>query len=248
MTTVNRPSIHATRPPKPTWGPGRNAALSFVAFALIFGLFAYVERDARDERGSAIHEASGVVTRSISKTDKYAAAANIRPDIASAESATRAASPPAMTSPVTVVIEPEAAPRAEHQASAAPAVPPLPAPPVVAARRAHAAPAAGPISGRVADVHRLHQHPRPHALTSARQQHVTVASRPHPSGVGTARMPTTSVTRQELEGARALARARSCAVRDNWGCVEQNASRALAIDPQNSESRALLGRAVRNRS
>ncbi|MGZ2748056.1 hypothetical protein [Burkholderia stagnalis] len=247
MTSVHRPSIHAARQPKPTWGPGRNAALSLVAFAVIFGLFAYVERDVRDERGSAIHEASGVVTRSISKTDKYAAAANVRPDIASAGPAAPPASPPAMKSPVTIQIEPEAAPRVDEQASAAPAAPPLPAPPVVATRRAHAAPAAGPVSGRVADAHRPHPHARPHELASARK-HVTVASRPHASGVGAAHMQATSVTHQELEGARALARARLCAQLDEWGCVEQNASRALAIDPQNSESRALLGRAVRNRS
>jgi hypothetical protein len=63
----------------------------------------------------------------------------------------------------------------------------------------------------------------------------------------TTHMEATSVTRDELEGARALARARSCAQIDAWNCVEQNASRALAIDPTNSESRALLGQAIRNR-
>lgn len=251
MTSVNRPSTHATSQPKPTWGPGKNAALSFVAFAVIFGLFAYIERDARDERGSAIHEASGAVTRSISKTDKYAAAGNVRAELASAGTAAAAASPPAMKSPVTVQIEPEAAPRVDAQASAAPAAPPLPAPPVVAANRApavHAAPAAGPVKGRMADARRLHQHPRAHEVASAARKHATVASRPHATGAGAARTQTTSVTHQELEGARALARARLCAQLDDWGCVEQNASRALAIDPQNSESRALLGRAVRNRS
>ncbi|MCQ4437897.1 hypothetical protein NO135_23125, partial [Clostridioides difficile] len=60
-------------------------------------------------------------------------------------------------------------------------------------------------------------------------------------------MQTASITRAELEGARALAKARSCAVIDEWNCVEHNASRALAIDPKNSESRALLGQAIRTR-
>ncbi|WP_063888777.1 hypothetical protein [Burkholderia stagnalis] len=274
MTSVNRPSTHATSQPKPTWGPGKNAALSLVAFAAIFGLFAYLERDARDERGSATHEASGVVARSIGKADKYAAAASIRPDLVSTGTVAPAASTPAMRSPVTVQIEPEAAPRSESRASAAPAasaasaasaapaapatpavhaapaVPPLPAPPVVAANRApaaHAAPAAGPVKGRMADARRAHPHPRAHEVANART-HVTVASKPHASGAGAARMQTASVTHRELDGARALARARLCAQLDDWGCVEQNASRALAIDPQNSESRALLERAVRNRS
>ncbi|WP_063915343.1 hypothetical protein [Burkholderia stagnalis] len=271
MTSVNRPSTHATSQPKPTWGPGKNAALSLVAFAAIFGLFAYLERDARDERGSATHEASGVVARSIGKADKYAAAASIRPDLVSTGTVVPAASTPAMRSPVTVQIEPEAAPRSESRASAAPAasaasaapaapatpavhaapaVPPLPAPPVVAANRApaaHAAPAAGPVKGRMADARRAHPHPRAHEVANART-HVTVASKPHASGAGAARMQTASVTHRELDGARALARARLCAQLDDWGCVEQNASRALAIDPQNSESRALLERAVRNRS
>ncbi|WP_155741634.1 hypothetical protein [Burkholderia stagnalis] len=265
MTSVNRPSTHATSQPKPTWGPGKNAALSLVAFAVIFGLFAYLERDARDERGSATHEASGVVARSIGKAEKYAAAASIRPDLVSTGTVAVAASTPAMRSPVTVQIEPEAAPRSESRASAAPAAPaapatpavhaapaapPLPAPPVVAANRApaaHAAPAAGPVKGRMADAHRAHPHPRAHEVANARK-HVTVASKPHASGAGAARMQTASVTHRELDGARALARARLCAQLDDWGCVEQNASRALAIDPQNSESRALLERAVRNRS
>ncbi|RQR66780.1 hypothetical protein DIE19_03850 [Burkholderia sp. Bp9126] len=158
-----------------------------------------------------------------------------------------------MRSPVTVRIEPEAAPRVDSQTSAAPTAPPLPAPPVVAANRlpaartAHAAPAAGPVKGRIADAHRSHPHTWAHGVASARK-HVTVASGSHATGAGAARMQTTSVTHQELDDARALARARLCAQLDDWRCVEQNASRALAIDPQNSESRALLEQAVRNRS
>ncbi|HDR9341940.1 TPA: hypothetical protein QDB64_004983, partial [Burkholderia multivorans] len=62
-----------------------------------------------------------------------------------------------------------------------------------------------------------------------------------------AQMEPAAVSRDEVEGARALARARWCAQLDQWDCVEQNASRALAIDPMNSESRALLGQAIRNR-
>lgn len=74
-----------------------------------------------------------------------------------------------------------------------------------------------------------------------------LAPKPHSYGNDPAHMQTASVTHAELEGARALAKARWCARIDEWNCVEQNASRALAIDPKNSESRALLGQAVRNR-
>ncbi|MXN79185.1 hypothetical protein GR157_31225 [Burkholderia sp. 4701] len=155
-----------------------------------------------------------------------------------------------MRSPATAQAGPDAAPRVEKQASAAPAAP-LPVPPVVAVRRAHAAPAVGAVHARVADARRAHPQPRAHAAASTKK-HVTVTSRPRASDVGAAytqtHTQTTRVTHQELDGARALARARACAQRDDWGCVEQNASRALAIDPQNSESRALLERAVRNRS
>lgn len=70
---------------------------------------------------------------------------------------------------------------------------------------------------------------------------------PHSYTADSAHMQAASVTRAEVEGARALAKARSCAQMDQWNCVEQNASRALAIDPKNSESRALLGQAIRNR-
>ena len=38
MTRAERPDDSPARPPKPSWGPGKNAALSIVAFAAIFGL------------------------------------------------------------------------------------------------------------------------------------------------------------------------------------------------------------------
>ncbi|WP_431822869.1 hypothetical protein [Burkholderia sp. F1] len=240
MTSVNRQHMHSTGHPKPGWGPGRNAALSFVAFAVIFGIFAYVERDVVDEGSSASHEASGVVGTSVRITYKSAVASTPDRTVDTAKTTP----PTGMTSPVTIEIEPEAAPRADAQATATP--PALaPAPPVAAATNAHAAPSGGTVEGRHAGVHRRqHQHPRPHDVANARTR-MTIAARPHSfSGGGHTR--TAGVTHAELAGARALAKARSCAVLEQWGCVEQNASRALAIDPQNGESRALLGEAIRN--
>ncbi|WP_063893826.1 hypothetical protein [Burkholderia ubonensis] len=236
MTSVNRQHVHSTGHPKPGWGPGKNAALSFVAFAVIFGIFAYVKRDVVDEVSRASHEASGVVGISVRSADKPAVAA----------------SPPnGMTSPVTIEIEPEAAPRVDAQATATPPAPtpvPAPAPPVAAAANAHAAhpaPSGGAVNGKHAAMHRQqHPHPRPHDVANTRTR-MTVAARPHSFSEG-GHAHTAGVTREELESARALTKARSCAVLEQWGCVEQNASRVLAIDPQNGESRALLGEAIRN--
>ncbi|WP_063890448.1 hypothetical protein [Burkholderia ubonensis] len=229
MTSVNRQHMHSSGHPKPGWGPGKNAALSLVAFAVIFGIFAYVKRDVVDEVSRASHQASGVVGISVRSTD--------RPAVASTP-------PTGMTSPVTIEIEPQAAPRVDAQATAPPPVP-VPAPPVVAATNAHAAPSGGAVNARHAGMHRQqHQHPRPHDVANTRTR-VIVTARPHSfSEDGHAH--TAGVTHEELESARALTKARSCAVLEQWGCVEQNASRVLAIDPQNGESRALLGEAIRN--
>ncbi|WP_063900428.1 hypothetical protein [Burkholderia ubonensis] len=232
MTSVNRQHMHSSGHPKPGWGPGKNAALSFVAFAVIFGIFAYVKRDVVDEVSGASHQASGVVGISVRSTDRPAAAST---------------PPIGMTSPVTIEIEPEAAPRVDAQATAPPPLP-APAPPVVAATNAHAAhaaPSGGAVNARHAGMHRQqHQHPRPHDVANTRTRMI-VTARPHSfSEDGHAH--TAGVTHEELESARALTKARSCAVLERWGCVEQNASRVLAIDPQNGESRALLGEAIRN--
>ncbi|WP_071854172.1 hypothetical protein [Burkholderia ubonensis] len=235
MTSVNRQHMHSTGHPKPGWGPGKNAALSFAAFAVIFGIFAYVKRDVVDEVSTASHQASGVVGVSVRSTD--------RPDVASAP-------PTGMTSPVTIEIEPEAAPRVDAQATATPPAPapPVVAPPVVAATNAHAAhaaPSGGAVNARHAGMHRQqHRHPRPHDVANTRTRMI-VTARPH-SFSEDVHAHTAGVTHEELESARALTKARSCAVLEQWGCVEQNASRALAIDPQNGESRALLGEAIRN--
>ncbi|WP_232461319.1 hypothetical protein [Burkholderia ubonensis] len=232
MTSVNRQHMHSSGHPKPGWGPGKNAALSFVAFAVIFGIFAYVKRDVVDEVSRASHQASGVVGISVRSTD--------RPAVASTP-------PTGMTSPVTIEIEPQAAPRVDAQATAPPPVP-VPAPPVVAATNAHAAhaaPSGGAVNARHASMHRQqHQHPRPHDVANTRTR-VIVTARPHSFGED-GHAHTAGVTHEELESARALTKARSCAVLEQWGCVEQNASRVLAIDPQNGESRALLGEAIRN--
>ncbi|MBR8326067.1 hypothetical protein KDW40_10020, partial [Burkholderia cenocepacia] len=121
---------------------------------------------------------------------------------------------------------------------------PAHAPPTRLAAAPHAA-STGSRTTRPGDAHRTS---RLQALARTRK-HPDPGPRLQPQSyiAGTAHMEATSVTHDEVEGARALARARWCARIDEWSCVEQNASRALAIDPTNSESRALLGQAVRNR-
>ncbi|PCJ72487.1 MAG: hypothetical protein COA56_15860 [Dehalococcoidia bacterium] len=38
MTRADRPDSHSDGPPRTTWGPGKSAALSLAAFAVIFGI------------------------------------------------------------------------------------------------------------------------------------------------------------------------------------------------------------------
>ncbi len=117
-------------------------------------------------------------------------------------------------------------------------------PPTRLAANPHAA-STGSRTTRPGDTHRTSR-----SQTLARtRKHPDPVPKPQPQSyvAGTSHLEATSVTHDELEGARALAKARWCAQIDEWSCVEQNASRALAIDPKNSESRALLGQAIRNR-
>ncbi|PCE33564.1 hypothetical protein [Burkholderia ubonensis] len=248
MTSANRQHMHATGHPKPGWGPGKNAALSFVAFAVIFGIFAYVKRDVVDEPSSTAHEASGVVGVSVRIPDKQAVASTPGQMAGSAADTAKTTPSTGMTAPVTIEIEPEATPRVDAQATATPPAP-APAPPVAAAANAHAAhatPSGGAVNERHAGMHRQqHPHPRTHDVANAKTR-PTLAARAHAFNGGGGHTHTAGVTHQELEGARALAKARTCAVLEEWDCVQQNASRALAIDPQNGESRALLGEAIRN--
>jgi hypothetical protein len=229
MTSVKPPDIDSTRQSKSTWGPGKNAALSVVAFAAIFGTFAYVRRDAGDGRANAVHRVSGVVETTVVVPDDSTAATAAKPPTVNT---VLAAPPPETASPATRRINAHSVathPRSLHDASVA---------------MAANASADGSVKRGYGDAHR---HRRIHDPASARTR-IEVASR-SPSfsgGSGSGRLQTTSVTREELEGARALAKARSCAQINEWSCVEQNASRALALDPENSESRALLGQAIRN--
>ncbi|MDR0243459.1 MAG: hypothetical protein LBJ65_17840 [Burkholderia sp.] len=267
MTRAERPDDSPARPPKPSWGPGKNAALSIVAFAAIFGLFAYAERDSVVGHASVAHDLSRVITTTVGKYRKAIVAATSR---ATGASGTTVAAAPASTiaqqvtppappvpipepsastarevstvPPVSVAVEPEAARRTTPRAVAKHRQPSHAAPMALAANP-HAAPAAGRAIARHGAVHRA---PRTDTLAGTRKR-LDVAQKPRSYGADTARMQTASVTHAELEGARALAKARSCAQIDEWNCVEQNASRALAIDPKNSESRALLGQAIRNR-
>lgn len=244
MTSLDRTNSNTTDQSKPTWGPGKNAALSFAAFAVIFGIFAYVERDAGDEHTNAAHEVTGAVKTAVRMADKPAVATATKPAVDPAANTVQAARPSETVAPVTLEVEPAATPRIDAR-TAARRRRPVHSSSVTVAANAHAAPANGHGSarGRYGDARR---HLRTHDLASART-HMDIASGSHPFVGRTGRMQTPSVTRAELESARALAKARICAQIDEWSCVEQNASRVLAIDPENGESRALLGQAIRNR-
>ena len=250
MTRAERPDDSPVRQPKPSWGPGKNAALSIVAFAAIFGAFAYVERDVgmgNAAHTTVTHDIAGMVGTAVQKSRDAIVAVT---DNASAGAASTVA---------------QAAPGKSSAAEAAPVMSavaePTVAPPMAArshakhARRAHgssttlarnaAAASSGARTTRSSDAHRTSR-----SQTLARTKKSTdpePSIQPHSYTADSAHMQAASVTREEVEGARALAKARSCAQMDEWNCVEQNASRALAIDPKNSESRALLGQAIRNR-
>ncbi|MCA3776170.1 MAG: hypothetical protein IOC39_02690 [Burkholderia sp.] len=265
MTRAERPDDSPARPPKPSWGPGKNAALSIVAFAAIFGLFAYAERDSVVGHASIAHDISRVITTAVGKYRKAIVAATSR--ATGASGATVAAAPastiaqpgtPTVPTPepsastvrevstvppvsVAVAGEPQAAPRTTPR-GVAKYRQPSHAAPVTLAANTHAAPASGRAVARHGAAHHA---PRTETLAGTRKR-LDYAPKPRSYGTDTAHMQTASVTHAELEGARALAKARSCAQIDEWNCVEQNASRALAIDPKNSESRALLGQAIRN--
>lgn len=267
MTRAERPDGSSARPPKPSWGPGKNAALSFVAFAAIFSLFAYTERDKTAGHASVTHDIAGAIDAAVGQYRQSIVAATTRergasgPPAAAAPASTIArqaaplarpgptpapsASTPREVStvpPVTLAVEPPAASRV-RPGTAARHRQPYPPPPAALAADTHGAPAHGRAAARSLAEHRA---PRAERLAGTRKR-LDFTPKAPPYGTDAARMQTASVTHEALEGARALAKARSCAVIDEWNCVAQNASRALAIDPTNSESRALLGQAIRNR-
>ncbi|VWD03304.1 hypothetical protein BLA18110_04209 [Burkholderia lata] len=260
MTPAERTDRSPASQPKPSWGPGKNAALSFVAFATIFGIFAYAERDTTVGHASVTHDVSGVIRTAVGKYRKTIVTMASR---ATGASGTSVAREPASTNaqatlpaqplraasasvarevstvpPGTLAVEPEAAPRAvaKHRQ-------PQHAPPVMLAAGTQAISAYDRAATRHGAAHRA---PRTETLAGTSRR-MDFAPKPRRYGTGTVHMQTASITHAELESARALAKARSCAVIDEWNCVEHNASRALAIDPTNSESRALLGQAIRNR-
>ncbi|MCA8377287.1 hypothetical protein [Burkholderia cenocepacia] len=257
MPRAERPDGSPARQPKPSWGPGKNAALSVAAFAAIFGAFAYVERDARIGHASVTHDIAGVIGTAVGNYRKLIVAAT-----GGASGTAAPVAPAGSTSTVAQAgpVTPSASATPALSAAAEPTVPAVPpqaatgsatqhprpahAPPTRLAAAPHAA-STGSRTTRPGDAHRTS---RSQALARTRK-HPDPGPRLQPQSyiAGTAHMEATSVTHDEVEGARALARARWCARIDEWSCVEQNASRALAIDPTNSESRALLGQAVRNR-
>ncbi|MDR8729255.1 hypothetical protein [Burkholderia pseudomultivorans] len=264
MTRAERPDDNPMRQPKPSWGPGKNAALSFVAFAAIFGVFAYVERDVGVGHGDVTHDLSrligntigqyrhAIVTAASGASDAIGTATRSEPPATVAQAAPPAAavSPTPTVSSYASAAATSAAPPATLAANPAPPYHATAkharashARPLTTAADTHSTPAHGRVRARPDDTHRTS---RPAAFANARKP-PDVTPRPQPFNDDAPRLQTASVTREELEGARALAKARWCAQISEWSCVEQNASRALAIDPRNSESRALLGQAIRNR-
>lgn len=261
MTPAERTDRAPDTQPKPSWGPGKNAALSFVAFATIFGIFAYAERDTTVGHASVAHDISGAIRTAVGKyrqsivtmaaraTGASGTSVAREPDSSNVQAtqplqvASASAAPDGSTvPPVTRAVEPEAAPRPAPRTTAQHRPSPH-APPVTLAASTQAASSYGRATTRHGAVHRSLRT----EMLAGTSKRMDFAPKPRPYGTDTAHMQTASITRAELEGARALAKARSCAVIDEWNCVEHNASRALAIDPKNSESRALLGQAIRNR-
>ncbi|WP_181146893.1 hypothetical protein [Burkholderia multivorans] len=235
MTRAERPDDRAVSPQKPSWGPGKNAALSVVAFAAIFGGFAYIERDARIGHAGATHGISGAVGNAVDKTGKAVVAAVSGTHPASAIQIAQNAPPSVNASASASASTSAAVPAAVANAQAASTPAALAAAPRTGTTSSHA-------TTRRRDAHR----PRTSVLASAHKRSYA-APKHERYASDAAQMEPATVSRDEVEGARALARARWCAQLDQWDCVEQNASRALAIDPMNSESRALLGQAIRNR-
>lgn len=265
MTRAERQDGSSAHQPKPSWGPGKNAALSFVAFAAIFGIFAYGERDTTVGHARVTHDISGAIGGAVGKTRQAimtvasratatgtpGTSAEPRPAPARTQASPPAPPQVASTSaarevstvpPVTLAVEPQAAPQPASRAVAKHRQSPH-APPVTLTAGTHGASA----YGRAATRHGAAQRAQRTETLAGTSRRMDFTPSPRPYGNDTAHMQTASVTHAELESARALAKARSCAVIDEWNCVEQNASRALAIDPTNSESRALLGQAIRNR-
>ncbi|HDR8909213.1 TPA: hypothetical protein QDA83_000331 [Burkholderia multivorans] len=207
--------------------------MSIVAFAAIFGGFAYIERDARVGHAGASHDISGAVGNAADKTGKAVVAAVSGAHSASAIEIAQNAPPSAPSSASASTSA--AVPAAVSNAGTASTPAALAATPRAGTTSSHS-------TTRRRDAHR----PRTSVLASThKRSYATPKHERYASD--TAQMEPATVSRDEVEGARALARARWCAQLDQWDCVEQNASRALAIDPMNSESRALLGQAIRNR-
>ncbi|AFJ88918.1 TPA: hypothetical protein QDB43_001721 [Burkholderia vietnamiensis] len=224
-----------------------------MAFAAIFGAFALVERNPGRGHASIARDVAGEIGTAVGKYRNAFVAASAPVGAASTAALSASLIPP----PSAADAKAPAAPQADAGSAAKP---PRGADP------RHAALATSPhdTSGgaRVTDTGDTHRTSRSPAPGHTRR-HRAAASQLRPPAqkqlpvqppapaqsylTDAARMETTSVTHDELASARALARARRCAQLDQWQCVEQNASRALAIDPTNSESRALLGQAIRNR-
>jgi len=251
MPRAERPDDSPAREPKPSWGPGKNAALSVAAFAAIFGAFAYVERDARIGHASVTHDIAGVIENAAGKYREFIAAATGGASGAAAPAGATAtvaqAGPVPPSASATPALSAAAEPPVSPQTTARSDVKPT-RPAHVPATRLAAEPHAASTARRTARPGDAHRTSRSQALARTRKRPDPVPKQqPQSYFAGTSHMEATSVTHDELESARALAKARWCAQIDEWSCVEQNASRALAIDPKNSESRALLGQAIRNR-
>ena len=262
MTRAERQDGSPAHQPKPSWGPGKNAALSFAAFAAIFGIFAYAERDTTVGHASVTHDISGAIGTAVGKTrnaimtlprtDPQRVSPEHRPSpgrptrtpasppVPPPQVASTSAAPEVSTvPPVTLAVEPEAAPR------------PLPmpsrnsgsrrSPPVTLAAGTHAASAYGRAATRHGAAHRAQ---RAEALAGTSRR-MDFAPKPRPDGSDTMRRRPASRTRSW----KARVRWRNALVRGDrrMGLRGTKREPGTRDRPKNSESRALLGQAIRNR-
>jgi hypothetical protein len=287
MTHLNRTDLDAAGPPPPDWGPGKNAALSLLAFVVVFGMFAYLKGDARNDPSvkppplpataggtAGAPNAYAFVTPAESKAERTMMAEQAAPIAVPMAPVNVEVEPQSLSAPPVAPTAPPAPAATTHIATIAPAVLPSAGsataavphvasrfvsrhvrplhviPQVVVSNTAHALPGRHDFKRdfnhqTYADALReLTARGPTHGKTPA-----PLASRLHPYGPYTrytAYQPA-NVTHEDLSGAQALATARACAVMDQWQCVEENASRSLAIDPDNTESQTLLQQAIRNR-
>lgn len=116
MTRGERPGDSPAGPPKPSWGPGRNAALSVVAFAAIFGAFALIERNPGRGHASIARDVAGEIGTAVGRYRNAFVAASAPVGAASTAALSASLIPPASAADA----EAAAAPQADAGSAAKP--------------------------------------------------------------------------------------------------------------------------------